>query len=169
MKTLGRNNYEATANRLQAGSNDYLDRMNEYNARAKQLENDATVRTDNEVMTCWESPQALRNWAHENELAEIAFQSFQDCMHMANKARWKAYQHSCYVKACALTLSDMKTASPVAMTLAEVNARYLNTKRKQHDPPGLCLCSNVLATCHASNAPGLFPIANELLAGVSIE
>ena len=71
MKTLGRNNYEATANRLQAGSNDYLDRMNEYNARAKQLENDATVRTDNEVMTCWESPQALRNWAHENELAEI--------------------------------------------------------------------------------------------------
>jgi hypothetical protein len=169
MKTLCRNNYEATANKLQAGSNDYLMRMNEYNARAKELESAATVRTDNEVMTCWESPQALRNWSHETELAEIAFQSFQDCIHMANKARWKAYQHSCYVKACALTLSDMKTASPVAMTLAEVNARYLNTKRKQHDPPGLCLCSNVLATCHASNAPGLFPIANDLLAGVSIE
>lgn len=158
MKTLGRNNYETTANRLQAGSADYLDRMNEYNARAKQLNDDATVRTDNEVMTCWKSPQALRNWAHENDLAEMAFQSFQDCMHMANKARWKAYQHSCYVKACALTLSDMKTAPPVAMSLAEVNARYLE-KQKQHDPPGLCSCSNILATCHASNAPGLSPIA----------
>ena len=169
MKTLCRNNYEATANKLQAGSNDYLMRMNEYNARAKELESAATVRTDNEVMTCWKSPQALRNWSHETELAEIAFQSFQDCIHMANKARWKAYQHSCYVKACALTLSDIKTALPVAMTLAEVNARYLNTKRKQHDPPGLCSCSNILATCHASNAPGLFLIANDLLAGVSIE
>ena len=169
MKTLGRNNYEATANRLQAGSNDYLDRMNEYNARAKQLENDATVRTDNEVMTCWESPQALRNWAHENELAEIAFQSFMACTYMANKARMKAYQHGCYVKACALTLSDKKLDWRMPMTLAEVNARYVNTKRKQHDPPGLCLCSNVLATCHASNAPGLSLIANDLLAGKSIE
>jgi hypothetical protein len=169
MKTLCRNNYEATANKLQAGSNDYLERMNAHYAAAKQLNDDATLRTENEVMTCWKSPQALRNWAHENDLAEMAFQSFQDCMHMANKARWKAYQHSCYVKACALTLSDMKTALPVAMTLAEVNARYLNTKRKQHDPPGLCSCSNILATCHASNAPGLFPIANDLLAGVSIE
>jgi len=45
------------------------------------------------------------------------------------------------------------------ITLAQINARYLNAKRKQHDPPGLCLCSNVLATCHASNAPGLSPIA----------
>ena len=159
MKTLCANNYDATAKRLQAGSADYLERMNAHHANAKQLNDDATVRTDNEVMTCWKSPQALRNWAHENDLADIAFQSFQDCMHMANKARWKAYQHSCYVKACALTLSDMKTASPVAMTLAEVTARHANAKRKQHDPPGLCLCSNVLATCHASNAPGLSPIA----------
>jgi hypothetical protein len=45
------------------------------------------------------------------------------------------------------------------MTLAEVNARYVNTKQVQHDPPGLCSSSNVLATCHASNAPGLFPTA----------
>ena len=159
MKTLGRNNYEATANRLQAGSNDYLERMNEHYAAAKQLNDDATVRTDNEVMTCWKSPQALRNWAHENDLAEIAFQSFQDCMHMANKARWKAYQHSCYVKACALTLSDMKTDWRMPMSLAQVAARQANKKRKQHDPPGLCSCSNVLATCHASNAPGLSPTA----------
>ena len=169
MKTLCRNNYEATANKLQAGSNDYIKRMDWHNAYAKQLSDDATVRTDNEVMTCWESPQALRNWAHENELAEIAFQSFLQCTYMANKARMKAYQHGCYVKACALTLSDKKLDWRMPMTLAEVNARYVNTKRKQHDPPGLCLCSNVLATCHASNAPGLFPIANDLLAGVSIE
>lgn len=45
------------------------------------------------------------------------------------------------------------------MTLAEVTARYVNTKQVQHDPPGLCSCSNVLATCHASNAPGLSPTA----------
>ena len=159
MKTLGRNNYETTANRLQAGSNDYLERMNQHYATAKQLNDDATVRTDNEVMTCWKSPQALRNWAHEEELAQIAFQSFQDCMHMANKARWKAYQHSCYVKACALTLSDMKTDWHMPMSLAEVSARHANAKQKQHDPPGLCSCSNVLATCHASNAPGLSPTA----------
>ena len=159
MKTLCANNYDATAKRLQAGSADYLERMNAHHANAKQLNDDATVRTDNEVMTCWKSPQALRNWAHENDLADIAFQSFLDCGRMASKARMKAYQHSCYVKACALTLSDKKTASPVPMTLAEVTARHANAKRKQHDPPGLCLCSNVLATCHASNAPGLSPTA----------
>lgn len=153
------NNYDATAKRLQAGSADYLERMNAHYATAKQLNDDATVRTDNEVITCWKSPQALRNWAHENDLADIAYQSFLDCGLMANKALMKAYQCSCYVKACALTLSDMKTASPVAMTLAEVTARHGNAKRKQHDPPGLCLCSNVLATCHASNAPGLSPTA----------
>ena len=159
MKTLCANNYDATAKRLQAGSADYLERMNAHHANAKQLNDDATVRTDNEVMTCWKSPQALRNWAHENDLADIAFQSFQDCMHMANKARWKAYQHSCYVKACALTFSDKKLDWRMPMSLAEVTARYANAKRKQHDPPGLCLSSNVLATCHASNAPGLSPTA----------
>jgi hypothetical protein len=166
---LCRNNYEATANRLQAGSDDYIKRMDWHNATAKQLHDDATVRTDNEVMTHWESPQALRNWAHENELAEIAFQRFMACTYMANKARMKAYQHSCYVKACALTLSDIKPARHIPMSLAEVDARYFNTKRKQHNAPGLCPCSNVLATCHASNAPGLSLIANDLLAGVSIE
>lgn len=159
MKTLCRNNYDATANKLQAGSDDYIKRMDWHNATAKQLHDNATVRTDNEVMTHWESPQALRNWAHENDLAQMAFQSFMQCTYMANKARMKAYQQSCYVKACALTLSDIKTVSPVVMTLADVAARYATAKRKQHDPPGLCLCSNVLATCHASNAPGLSPTA----------
>ena len=43
MKTLCRNNYEATANKLQAGSNDYLERMNAHYATAKQLNDDATV------------------------------------------------------------------------------------------------------------------------------
>lgn len=169
MKTLCANNYDATAQYLRAGSDDYIKRMDWHNATAKQLENDATVRTDNEVMTCWESPQALRNWAHENELAEIAFQSFMQCTYMASKAKMKAYQHACYVKACALTFSDKKLDWRMPMSLAQVSARHANTKRKQHDPPGLCLCSNVLATCHASNAPGLSLIANDLLAGKSIE
>jgi len=171
MKTLCRTNHDATAQYLRAGSDDYYKRMTVHYANAEQSHEQRCVRVPGEMsyVTKWESPQALREWAHENELAEIAQQSFMKCLSMANKAQMKAYQHACYVKACALTLSDMKTALPIAMTLAEVTARYVNTKRKQHDPPGLCSCSNVLATCHASNAPGLFPSANDLLAGKSIE
>jgi hypothetical protein len=171
MKTLCRTNHDATVRYISAGIDDYSRRMTVHYDNAEQLHQQRCVRVPGEMsyVTKWESPQALREWAHENELGQIAQQSVMQCVRMKSSAMMKAYQHTCYVNVCALTLSDMKTALPIAMTLAEVTARYVNTKRKQHDPPGLCSCSNVLATCHASNAPGLFPSANDLLAGKSIE
>jgi len=58
-----------------------------------------------------------------------------------------------------VSFCKVRQVKTVVLNLAQVSAQYVNTKRLQHEPPGLCSCSNVLATCHASNAPGLSLIA----------
>ena len=150
------NSHNATVRRLGAGVADYSERGNTHQATAKQLQDNATVRTDNEVMTRWESPQALREWSHENELAQASFDAMLDCGAMQNRALWSAYRHACYCKA-----REVVARVPViiANTLRQVSALFTIVADAMSSPPGLITAPNVLATCQASNAPGLTPTA----------
>jgi hypothetical protein len=155
MKRRFSNNHNATVRRLSAGVADYSERMNNHHATAKQKHDDATVRTGNEVATHWESPRALREWAHENELAEASFQAMLDCGAMLTLAQWSAYRHACYCKARA---SVARVPVIVAHSLRQVSTQ-LTALARSVSPPGLMTAPNVLATCQASNAPGLTPNA----------
>lgn len=155
MKQAFSNNHNATVRRLGAGVADYLERGNTHQATAKQLQDNATVRTGNEVVTHWGSPQALSAWSHEDELARTSFDLMLDCGAMQNRALWSAYRHACYCKA-----REVVSRVPVivAQSVREVSTQ-LTALAHSVSPPGLMTAPNVLATCQASNAPGLTPTA----------
>jgi hypothetical protein len=66
----------------------------------------------------------------------------------------KAQQAYCKVRAIFLNNFDRKL-----QTLAQVAASFTALSLPSSAPPGKSFSLNVLATCHASNAPGLSPIA----------
>ena len=139
-----------------AGMDDYCKRGNTHQATAKQKHDDATVRTGNEVVTHWGSPQALSEWSHEDELARTSFDLMLDCGAMLNRAQWSAYRHDCYCKAREVVA---RVPVIVANTLRQVSALFTIVADAMSSPPGQLTAPNVLATCQASNAPGLTPTA----------
>ena len=151
------NSHNATVRRLSAGVADYSERMDTHYANAKRLLDGATVRTGDEVTTHWESPQALREWAHENELAEASFQAMLDCGAMQNRALWSAYRRTCWLRVREV-IARVPDISVFANTLRQVSTQLIALARSV-SPPGLMTAPNILATCHASNAPGLTPNA----------
>lgn len=133
------------------GSADYLNRANTHHARASELTTARTRTTDEGVAIHYESPQQLRECAHENELAEHCHALFMTSIHWRNRALWKSYRHA---QLC--EIRNRHTVTTRVITLAEV-AQTFTTREKlsrDHAPPGE-LSRPVLSLCHASNAPGL--------------
>lgn len=140
------------------GVRDYAERMLTHQQNAKELQRQHTtlVPDIDGHLTQWESPQALRTFAHELELADECMQAMGLCTGVVNKSRLREYQHSCYCKV-------RKQNTPeklffVSLSLREVSNTYAIDKRSKHAPPGALITAPVLATCHASNAPGLSPV-----------
>jgi hypothetical protein len=133
------------------GSDDYLHRSNLHQSRAEELAEARTVRTEHEVSTLWESPQQLREYAHEHDLAHECYALFMHSVHWCNRSLMRSYSHArlCEVR----NKTPMKTA---LFTLAEVAQFYSRHPKlcRDHSPPGE-LSRPVLSLCHASNAPGL--------------
>ena len=149
------NSFSATIEQLTAGMDDYLERMNTHQKTADQLQLQATSDADEPGVTCWQSTQQLRECVHEQDLAEASLQAMFDCGAKRNKAQWSAYRHACYCKA-----REVVARVPViiAHSLRQVSTQLIALARSV-SPPGLMTAPNVLATCHASNAPGLPRIA----------
>lgn len=147
--------HAVTANRCNGGVSDYCKRMETHQRTADEMREQHTQRTETGVLTQWPDAQTLRQHGHELELAQHCFDAAQDCMKYAHKAQWKAAHHAalCAIKDHRPALID--TAQLQVLTLAEVAQRHAVTSRSGHAPPTQLHCHrSVLATCHASNAPG---------------
>jgi len=141
-------------------ANDYLQRMNQHKENAENAIQARTIHTDHETRTVWESPQALSECAHESDLEEYYFERFLSCTLQGNRALWSDYRHACF---CGVRKSETRTTSSAhALSWWEIATAHACRKRKAHAPPGLVHAPNVLATCHAPNAPGLSRIANDI-------
>lgn len=142
---------DITARYLDSAVTDYLSRMNTHHENQRALADRATVTTETGPVTCWQSAGELRLWAHENELAELAQQSMYECARYRSRAMFRAYAHSCLCRV------RVVRPRPVVFTLAQVAHLFAGTDRERATsaPPGQLRTRTVLATCHASNAPGL--------------
>jgi hypothetical protein len=131
--------------------------MMEHHATADTMSKEREQITPEGVSTHWESPQALRTWAHETDLAEKSFSDMQSCFALRNRALMKAYAHHAYCVARSVISRSFET---VQLSLAQVAQVFtLALSPASHAPPGQLSARCVLATCHASNAPGLTPNA----------
>jgi len=137
------NNHNATVRRLSAGIADYSERRLAIQEKPVQ------------GVVHYESLQALRESAGKLELAEAYWQAELDCGAMRTRAMWSAYRHNCYCKAREVVA---RVPVIVAHSLRQVSAQLIALARSV-SPPGLMTAPNILATCHASNAPGLPRIA----------
>jgi hypothetical protein len=147
--------YEVTATHMGAGIADYSQRMELHQATANELR--AQAQTDEAGVTCWASPQQLRIVAHEQQLAQECMQAMFDCGAIRSRALMRQYAHNCW---CKVRGSVARVPALIAMTLAQVADSFTALSLSHSSaPPGVKTAPNVLATCHASNAPGLSPIA----------
>lgn len=133
------------------------DRMTEHHATADTMRKEREEITPEGVTVAWESPQALRTWSHENDLAEKSFSDMQSLFALRNRALMKAYAHHAY---CVVRTVALRTFEILQLSLAQVAQVFtVALSPASHAPPGHLYALNVLATCHASNAPGLSPVA----------
>jgi hypothetical protein len=147
--------HTATERHYGAGIADYSRRMDSYQQNADQMLQ--MQQSDEPGVTHWESPQALRMWAHEQELAQECMQAMFDCGAIRTRALMRQYAHNCYCKARA---SVARVPKLIALTLAQVADSFTALSLSHSSaPPGVKTAPNVLATCQASNAPGLSVIA----------
>jgi hypothetical protein len=131
--------------------------MTEHHATANTMSKEREQVTPEGVLVAWESPQALRTWAHENELAEKSFSDMQSLFALRNRALMKAYAHHAY---CVVRSVISHSFDSVQLSLAQVAQVFtVALSPASHAPPGQLSARSVLATCHASNAPGLSLVA----------
>ena len=138
------NSFSATIAELTAGEADYSERRL------------AIQETPAQGVVHYESVQALRESASKIELAQAYWEAELDCGAMRNRAMWSAYRHDCYCKARAIIT---RVPELIAKTSAQVSALFTVFADAMSSPPGQLTAPNILATCHASNAPGLSRIA----------
>lgn len=149
--------HTATERRYGAGIADYSRRMDLHQQTADKLQMQAKENAGEPGLTRWESPQQLRTWAHEQELAQECLQAMFTCGAIRTRALLRQYAHNCYCKARAKVA---RVPELVALTLAQVADSFTALSLTHSSaPPGLHTAPPVLATCHASNAPGLSPVA----------
>ena len=131
--------------------------MTEHHATADTMRKEREQITPEGVSTNWESPQALRTWSQTQELAEQSFRAMQLFLALRNRALMKAYAHHAY---CVVRTVALRTFETLQLSLAQVAQVFtVALSPASHAPPGHLYALNVLATCHASNAPGLSPVA----------
>jgi hypothetical protein len=135
-------------------SNDALTNGQTLHDIAEQLRNDCTTTTDNSVISHY-TPGSLRYWADTERQAEKAFSDMVRFMQCRNNVLEREYAHRCLtalrnvVARCVLVLQ----------TLRQLSASFDRLLPTACAPPGQLFARCVLATCCASNAPGLSPIA----------
>jgi len=148
---------EITARHFSARVSALGNRMTEHHATANTMSKEREQVTPEGVLVAWESPQALRTACHESELAEQSFRDMQLCFSLRNRALMKAYAHHAYCVARSVISRSFET---VQLSLAQVAQVFtLALSPASHAPPGQLSARCVLATCHASNAPGLSVVA----------
>jgi hypothetical protein len=131
--------------------------MTEHHTNADTMRKEREQVTPEGVAVVWENPQALRNACHQSELAEQTFRDMQLCLARRNRSLMKAYAHHAYCVARSVALHMIET---LQLSLAQVAQVFtLALSPASHAPPGQLSARSVLATCHASNAPGLSPVA----------
>lgn len=125
------------------GVADYLD-------RAAQFQHEAEQKTPSDnVFTA----QSLREISHLHELARECQNLAGTCMTMAQRATMRAYQHRQLVAVC-----NTKTSTPVLrLTLTQVAQQHTRKEKLSlsNSPPGQLVTLSPIATCAASNAPGV--------------
>jgi hypothetical protein len=133
-------------------SNDALTTGQTLSDTARQLHNDCTTRTDNSVISHF-TPETLTNWADTDRQAEKAFSDMVRYIQFRNNVLEREYAHRC------LTVLRNVVARVMTMlqTLRQLSATFDLVATSA--PPGQLFAPCVLATCCASNAPGLSPIA----------
>lgn len=140
-----------TAQVLGRGADNYAQRMTMHHERGNALRKQRTRATGEGVVMHFESAQELRATMHEYDMAQECEQAMYDCVRYRNRALMSAYRHTCLCRVRAVR------PRPVSMTLAQVSSHHadLDHGRTTNAPPGELHPRTVLATCHASNAPGL--------------
>ena len=140
-----------TAKVLDKGADDYAQRMNRHHANGTALRDLRTQATGEGVSIHFESAEVLRATMREWELMQECQEAFYDCVRYRNRALMSAYRHTCYCRVRAVI------PRPVSMTLSQVSSCHAGVEiaRTSISPPGELHPRTVLATCHASNAPGL--------------
>jgi hypothetical protein len=133
-------------------SNDALANGQTLHDTARQLRNDCTTTTGNSV-TMQFTPETLTNCANAERQAEKAFSNMVRYMQCRNNVLMREYAHKC------LTALRNVVARVMTMlqTLRQLSATFDLVATSA--PPGQLFARCVLATCCASNAPGLSPIA----------
>lgn len=145
------------------GRNDYLSRMTRHHENASTMREARTVRSAEGVAVAWDSAAELRAWAHEQELAQVAWDAHTICQRRWSRAMFRAWQHRCLLEVRdANELREKKLCD--RRTLAQVASDHAgdNCAHASNAPPGNLRDLSALATCHASNAPGLFTHPRQL-------
>ena len=148
---------EAVARHFSAQLSVHEKSMTEHHTNADTMRKEREEITPEGVATNWESAQALRTWSQEQDLAEQSFRAMQSSLALRNRALMKAYAHHAY---CAVRTVALRTFEILQLSLAQVAQVFtVALSPASHAPPGQLSARSVLATCHASNAPGLSPVA----------
>lgn len=150
--SLSMSRHEVTVRRLGAGIDDYVQRVEAHTLNAETMQ----PAPNSDGVIVWESPQQLRMIAHEHDLAHECMQAMFTCSEIRTQVERHALAHRCYVLARSKTLNGFETVKQfVSMSLRQVAELFATVKRSTTSPPVQLHALNVLATCHASNAPGL--------------
>ena len=154
--------YTLVADKAKRGIGDYIERTQLHTTNAQNLQRQRTtqVSDDEGVLVQWNNPQDLRLCMHEHELAQECMELAQVCQAMFARAQMRHYQHSRYCEVRTQELPALSHALP-ALSLREVSNIYANEKRTNYHSTGGAGAPPGLATCHASNAPGLVPVADQ--------
>jgi hypothetical protein len=128
------------------GVPDYLD-------RAAQFQHEAEQKTPSDnVFTA----QSLREVSHLHELARECQDLAGTCMTMAQRATMRAYQHRQLVAvSCATAARQQAEKRSTYREQIARNTRLTGIKTNCNAPPGQLVTLSPIATCAASNAPGV--------------
>ena len=151
--------FEVVARHFSAGVSANERDMNTHQETALAIHEEHTERIPGELSyrTVWGTPQALRTWSQEQQLAEQSFRAMQLSLALRNRALMKAYAHHAY---CVVRSVISRSFETLQLSLAQVAQVFtVAHSPASHAPPGQLSARSVLATCHASNAPGLSPVA----------
>lgn len=147
--------YEVTVRHMTAGIDNYVQRQERHTQNAKDMQ----PAQDDDGMTMYENPQQLRTIMHEHELAAECMRAMFQCASIRNGAMKKDRAHRFYVLQRVAQLHADTVQRWFSLSLRQVCAMFATVASSTSAPPGHTPALNVLATCHASNAPGLTPNA----------
>ena len=132
--------------------------MNAKHEAAEALRSSNTQRVPGELSfhTHWQGAD-LMTWGATMREAEAEQIRMFNAGAIRSRAMMTAYRHACWCRVRAKTPTFIGELS-----LAQVAQVFAVTSKlsRDHAPPGQLCTRSVLATCCASNAPGLSPVAH---------